>query len=80
MYVNTIKIWKTVHLRHLPRYKEYDLLQVIIQGKKGIGKKKKSWLCNITDWTTKDKTMVIRTAHNRDDYATRVATLKEDGS
>lgn len=50
-----IKIRKTAYLGHVLRHYKYSLLQVIMQGRvegrKGIGRKKKSWLRNIREWT-----------------------------
>ncbi|CAH2235786.1 jg7639 [Pararge aegeria aegeria] len=55
------KLWKTVkkkkvaYLGHVLRHDRYRLLQLInmgkVAGKRRIGRKRKSWLRNIRDWT-----------------------------
>ena len=67
--VNTTKIRKTAYLGHIMRHEEYEQLQLILQGKiegkRGMGRKKKSWLRNIRDWTniSNGNTLIHRAQH-----------------
>ncbi|KPJ12975.1 hypothetical protein RR48_01846 [Papilio machaon] len=53
--LQTIKKRKVAYLGHVLRHKDYDLLQLImmgkIAGKRRTGRRKKSWLRNIKEWT-----------------------------
>lgn len=52
---DTIKKRKTAYFGHIMRNEKYNFLQLIIEGKiegrRGIGRKKMSWLRNIRQWT-----------------------------
>ena len=68
---DTIKERKTAYLGHIMRNEKYQLLQLIIEGKiegkRGLGRKKMSWLRNIRQWTgIKDVQSLIHTARNRE--------------
>jgi hypothetical protein len=51
---NTIKT-KITYLGHLMRHEECSMLQIMLQGKiegkRNVGRKRKSWLQNIKEWT-----------------------------
>ncbi|XP_045783253.1 uncharacterized protein LOC123879530 [Maniola jurtina] len=53
--VKTIKQRKISYLGHILRHDRYRLLQIImvgkIAGKRVVGRRKKSWLRNIREWT-----------------------------
>ena len=53
--MQTIKTRKVAYLGHVFRHERYDLLQLImmgkIAGKRGVGRRKKSWLRTIREWT-----------------------------
>ena len=53
--LSTIKRRKTAYLGHVIRNERYHLIQLIMEGKiegrRGIGRKKMSWLRNIKQWT-----------------------------
>lgn len=77
---NTIKKRKTAYLGHIMRNEKYRLLQLIIQGKiegkRGIGRKKMSWLRNIRQWTgICDIQSLIHTARNRELMENVVANI-----
>lgn len=80
LLVQTIKMRKTAYLGHLMRHTEYEQLQLILEGKidgrRGLGRKKKSWLRNIRDWTNTNGNDLIHVAQNRDEFAVMVANLK----
>ncbi|CAH2234166.1 jg9047 [Pararge aegeria aegeria] len=53
--LHTINIRKVAYLEHVLRHERYELLPLIIMRKvaerKVVGLSKKSWLCNIREWT-----------------------------
>ena len=67
------------------RNEKYHVLQLIvkgkIEGKRGLGRKKLSWLRNIRNWTHLTFEELIRKAGNREDFANVIANLHErDGT
>ncbi|CAG9826751.1 unnamed protein product [Diabrotica balteata] len=67
----TIKKRKTAYLGHIMRNEIYQFLQLIIEGKtegkRGMGRKKMSWLRNIRQWTgINDIQSLIHIARNRE--------------
>ena len=82
--VQTVKIRKTAYLGHIMRHKEFEQLQLIIEGKidgrRGVGRKKKSWLRNIKEWTKTAGNQLIHQAHDREEYARLTANLNRDGT
>lgn len=83
--LNIIKIRKTSYLGHILRNEKYHVLQLIvkgkIEGKRGLGRKKLSWLRNIRNWTHLTFEELIRKAENREDFANVIANLHErDGT
>jgi len=66
-----IKKRKTAYLGHIMCNTKYELLQRIIQekieGRRGVRRKKLSWLCNIRQWTElRTVEELIYTARNRE--------------
>ncbi|XP_045485783.1 uncharacterized protein LOC123689499 [Pieris rapae] len=53
--MRNIKQRKVAYLGHVLRHDRYHLLQLIImgkiQGKRRVGRRKKSWLRNVREWT-----------------------------
>lgn len=78
--VHTVKKRKTAYLGHIMRGSRYEILKLImegkIEGKRGIGRKKHSWLRNIRDWTGMDAHSLFRTAQDRQRFAEIVANLQ----
>lgn len=82
--ITTIKLRKTCYLGHLMRHGEYEQIQLIIEGKiegrRGIGRKKKSWLRNIRDWTHTNGNDLLHRSKDRESYAILIANLKREGT
>lgn len=59
------------------RLETCDILQPMLEGnidgRRGIGSKKKSWLRNIEEWTKKSGNTLIRTAQNSEEFTKVVA-------
>lgn len=76
--LQTIKERKTSYLGHIIRA-DNELLKLIMEGKiegrRGIGRRKYSWLKNIRDWTGLDAHSLFRAAQNRQTFAEIVANL-----
>lgn len=74
-----IKIRKTSYVGHILRSDKYLLLQNIMQGRiegrKGIGRKKKSWLRNIREWTNLGVGELFHVAKDREEFRKVVANL-----
>lgn len=74
-----IKIGKTSYMGHILRNDKYLLLQNIMQGriegKKGIGRMKKSWLRNIGEWTNLSVGELFHVAKDRETFRNVVANL-----
>ena len=67
----TIKLRKTSYFGHIMRGKKYVILQLVIEGKiegrRGVGRKKLSWLRNIREWTgMRGVEELFRAAQKRD--------------
>lgn len=77
--LQSIKRRKTAYLGHIFRNTKYQFLKLImegkIEGKRGIGRKKCSWLKNIRDWTGLDAHTLFRIAQDREEYARIVADI-----
>lgn len=82
--VGTIKVRKTAYLGHIMRHTEFEQIQLIIEGKidgkRSMGRKKKSWLRNIRDWTHTDGNTLIHQAQDRESYAMLIANLNREGT
>lgn len=79
--VNTIKIRKLQYLGHIMRNdSRYSLLQTIIQGKidgrRGPGRRRISWLHNLRKWTGKTSTELFRIAVNKVRLAMLIANIR----
>ena len=79
MLLQIVKKRKTAYLGHIFRNTKYQFLKLImegkIEGKRGIGRKKYSWLKNIRDWTGLDAHSLFRVAQDRDEFARIVANI-----
>ena len=69
--VNTIKKRKIGYFGHVIRGRKYELLRLIIQGKiegkRGPGRRKISWMKNIRLWTGMESVAdLVRAAENRE--------------
>lgn len=77
--LNTVKVRKTSYLGHILRNNKYQYAQLIvkgkIEGKRGLGRKKLSWLRNIRQWTGLNFEQLIRTAEDREEFAIVVTNL-----
>lgn len=76
----TIKKRKTAYLGHIMRNNKYQFLHLLIEGKiegrRGIGRKKMSWLRNIRQWTgLHDIQSLIHTARNREAMENVIANI-----
>lgn len=76
----TIKKRKTAYLGHIMRNERYQFLQLLIEGKiegrRGIGRKKMSWLRNIRQWTgLHDIQSLIHTVRNREAMENVIANI-----
>lgn len=75
-----IKRRKTAYFGHILRNKKYKLLQLImkgkIEGKRGVGRKRISWLRNIKNWTGMNTQQLFRVAEDREAFDIVVANLR----
>ncbi|KAI5720263.1 hypothetical protein M8J77_004231 [Diaphorina citri] len=76
-----IKIRKLQYLGHIMRKEtKYSLLQLIIQGKidgrRGPGRRRISWLHNLRKWTGKTSAELFRIAVNKVKLARLVANIR----
>jgi hypothetical protein len=79
--VNIIKIRKLQYLGHIMRNEsKYTILQAILQGKiygkRGPGKRRKSWLHNLREWYGKSSSELFRVATDRENIAGMVANIR----
>lgn len=74
-----IKKRKTAYLGHVMRSSRAKLLKLIIEGKvegrRGLGRRKHSWLKNLRDWTGLNSHELFRAAQDRQCFAAIVANL-----
>ena len=78
--LTTIKIRKVSYLGHLLRGEKYHLLQTILSGKvdgrRGVGRRRTSWLRNIRDWTGMGQVEeLFRVAQDREAFAMVIADV-----
>ncbi|CAH2233427.1 jg11608 [Pararge aegeria aegeria] len=78
---HTIKIRKVAYLGHVLRHERYYLLQLTMMGKvverRGVGRRKKSWLRNIREWTgIASASELFRLAKNRQKFTKLTANLR----
>lgn len=75
-----VKQRKTGYLGHVYRGEKYQLLRLLMEGKiegrRGLGRRKCSWLKNIREWTGLDTCTLLRAARNREEFAGIVANLQ----
>ncbi|XP_045537894.1 uncharacterized protein LOC123721881 [Papilio machaon] len=79
--LQTIKQRKVAYLGHVLRHEKYHLLQLItmgkIAGKRRVGRRKKSWLRNIREWTNIASVEdLFRLAQDRKNFAKLTANLQ----
>lgn len=76
----TIKKRKTSYLGHIYRGENYGFLRLIMEGKvegrRGPGRRKCSWLKNVREWTGLDTHSLLRAAQDRRQFARIVADLQ----
>ncbi|CAK1603571.1 unnamed protein product [Parnassius mnemosyne] len=77
----TVKMRKVAYLGHVLRHERYGLLKLIVMGKvagkRGVGRRKKSWLCNIREWTgIASAVELFRLAKNRAEFTKLTANLR----
>lgn len=77
----TIKKRKVDYLGHILRHERYQLLQLImmgkIAGKRRAGRRKKSWLRNIREWTNiASVEQLFRLAQDREKFSELTANLQ----
>lgn len=75
-----VKKRKTAYLGHVMRNEKYECLQLLIEGKiegrRGVGRKKLSWLRNIRQWTgVNDIQTLIHTARDREEMENVIANI-----
>lgn len=80
MLLSAVKCRKVAYLGHVLRGEKYRLLQLIMKGKvegrRGIGRKRMSWLKNIREWTgIRSAEELFRMAENRSAYAEVIANV-----
>lgn len=78
--LTTVKRRKTAYLGHILRHDEYQLLQLILEGKidgkRGIGRKQMSWARNIRQWTgLRTIGELVNTARDREQFQRVVANI-----
>lgn len=78
--LRVIKRRKTAYLGHVMRGKRYQFLQLIIEGtiegRRGLRRKKMSWLRNIRHWTEIGSAGdLIHTARNRKEMENVIANV-----
>ncbi|CAH2267488.1 jg3493 [Pararge aegeria aegeria] len=76
----TVKKKKVAYLGHVHRHDRYRLLQLIMMGKvageRRIGRKRKSWLRNIREWTgIASATQLFSLAREKENYQKLTANL-----
>ncbi|KAF6198774.1 hypothetical protein GE061_006796 [Apolygus lucorum] len=77
----TIKKRKVAYLGHVMRGPKYSLLQTIMMGKisgrRGVGRKRASWLSNIRSWTGINRAAdLFHLAQDRERFAEMIANLQ----
>lgn len=79
--LHTVKIRKVAYLGHIMRNPKYQLLQSIMMGKisgrRGVGRKRASWLLNIRQWTGVPRAAdLFQLARDRDRFGEVIANLR----
>jgi len=74
--LDTIKRRKTAYLGHVIRNERYQFPQLIIEGKRGIGRKKMSWLRNVRQWTgLRTMRELMHTIRNKEEWTNVIANI-----
>lgn len=77
--VKIVKNRKAKYFGHIIRHREYNLLQLILEGKingkRGQGRRKKSWFKNIKEWTEQNTATLFHATYNRTEYNMMIANL-----
>lgn len=78
--LTTIKRKKAAYLGHVIRNERYHLIRLIIEGKiegkRGIGRRRMSWLRNIRQWTgMRNAGDLIHAGRDREDWANVIANI-----
>lgn len=78
--IKTVKKRKIAYLGHVLRHRRYRILQLVmmgkIEGKRGRGRRKKSWMRNIREWTgITSVEELFRLARNAQQFAELTANL-----
>ena len=76
-----VKRRKAAYFGHVFRGHKYELLRLIIQGKiegkRGIGRRRMSWMRNLRQWfQINEASTLIRRAQDRETYVQMVANLR----
>lgn len=78
--INTIKARKLQYLGHIMRGQRYEMLRLIMQGKKkgrrSIGRRRISWLRNLRDWFNWSSIELFRVAANKVRIAMMIPNLR----
>ena len=79
--LTTIKRRKAAYFGHIFRNNKYSFLQLIVEGKiegrRGIGRKRFSWLRNLRQWfNIGEASAIIRLAQDREEFQLMVANLR----
>ncbi|XP_049874692.1 uncharacterized protein LOC126372825 [Pectinophora gossypiella] len=79
--MQTVKKRKVAYLGHILRNERYQLLQLImmgkIEGKRRRGRRKKSWLRNIREWTgVTTVEQLFRLASDREEFSKLTANVQ----
>ena len=77
--LNTIKERKMSYFGHILRGDKYELMRLVVQGKvegkRGPGRRRTSWLKNLRQWSGKTSIELFRTAADRIKWAMMIANV-----
>lgn len=77
--LNTIKLRKLGYFGHIMRNQQYQILQLTIQGKvegkRGSGRRRTSWLKNIRQWSGMKSVELFRAAVDKIKWANVIANV-----
>ena len=79
--LTTVKRRKAAYFGHILRGDKYSLLQLIVEGKiegrRGVGRRRMSWLGNLRQWfDVPEAAHLIRLAQDRGEFGRMVADLR----
>jgi hypothetical protein len=79
--VCSVKKRKLEYFGHIMRHDKYRILQLVMQGKiegkRGPGRRRTSWMKNLRDWFGQSSASLFRAATSKEQIALMVANLKE---